>query len=395
MAAPSTKAQYQSAILKILVATDPKANTPEGKAQAKSVLQGMSLPQLKSFYATAKQKSKPQAALIQRAMGQAASQQQKAGVTKRSSRTSHSSRGKGTARSRSNIQFKSKTGGMTTKASKAASVGALRDGLKKAGVKGVSGKSRAQLQAMATQAQRKSTTRTAVSSGKTQRTIGGVSAQMRKDYNRVRSLLTTGRILDLLNAKEARGGKISVALRQQAANIKDLEQMPFSDPSDRYKAWLEKYKPVLKAAGLATGPGRMGTLLKSTKSAIAKSKSKSKGRKSRKSGRKSISSRFGAIAQQQRVPYYIAPAPKARRRAPFSVRAVPGTGAPAFSTLDRAEQSRILARLNGTSKSLRSKGAPRAVNAGDLFAYYDKTGKYAPKPKKSASQDRGAANRWY
>ena len=398
MAAPKTTAQYRSAILKLLVATDPKAKSKTGKAKAKAALAAMNLTALKAFYKKVTAQISKQQAIVQRAMGQATSQQQRAGVKKQAKKSSsrkksHSSRGRGTARKRSTIKFKSKTGGMTTKPSQAKSMAALKAGLKKAGVKGYSGKSRAQLQAMATQAQRRKTTRTAKSSGKTKRTIGGVSPTLRKDYNRVRSLISSMRLASRLVALQQSGKTVPQAIKQQSITLIDLDQIPLSDPKDRYVAWLDKYRKVLKAAGYSTAAGSWGKLTKRGRAAL---KSKSKSRKSRKkSGRKSVKARWGAIAQQQRVPYYIAPAPKVRRKAPFAVRAIPGTGAPAFSTLDRAEQKRILGRLNGTAKSLRSKGAPRKVGAQALFNYYDKKGPYAPKSKKAKSQKRGAANRYW
>ena len=56
--------------------------------------------------------------------------------------------------------------------------------------------------------------------------------------------------------------------------------------------------------------------------------------------------------------------------------------------LSRAKQQTILRQLNNGAKSLRGKGAPRKVNAQELFNYYDKKGRWAPRSKKGSGNRR-------
>ena len=120
-----------------------------------------------------------------------------------------------------------------------------------------------------------------------------------------------------------------------------------------------------------------------------KYKAPSKSRKSRKSrGRKSVATRYQGLPQSQRVPYYIAKTPTRRVKAPFVVRAIPNTGAKPFRSLARPQQQKILTQLNGGASILRGKGAPRKVKAQDLFNYYDKKGRWAPRTKKGSGNRR-------
>ena len=198
----------------------------------------------------------------------------------------------------------------------------------------------------------------------------GTRAAMRKsrpgamgDYNRIRKLLKSGAI------------KPVMAWGKPLLGVEDVQ---LSDTAARHKFFREKYAPVLKQAGLKSGPGNMGKLKKSVK-------------KSKSGGRKSVSARYQAIKQQGKVPYYLAKGTVRRigggPGGPGVVRVVPGSKAPAFNTLPEAEQRRVLAYLNSEKgKSLRGPGASRKVDTQGILNLKKAEAQAAAKRKKAAAQ---------
>jgi hypothetical protein len=390
VAQPETKAQYISAIKQIA-----KAINDPIKPQQAAEMQSYGIDDLKGVYADFKKAAAQQQRSIKQAMGKAQGQkQQKRSAA--SSRKSHSTRGKGRARKASDITFKSKTGGKTSKASQAKNKTVIVQALKKQGVKANTRMTRAQLQAKLTQANRKKTVRKTKSGAKfsSSARAGGVSPALKKDYNRVRGLMQapnyalSTRLAEVYASGKKANGRLVVSQQMinKALKPRNLDSFQSAVAEERYQMFLEFYKPLLKQAGYSTARGTMGKLTKAGRRMLSKSKSKSKSR------RKSVADRYESLSQQQRIPYYVAPrlpatkpdgTRRSPRRAPFRVLAVAGSGAPAFTTLDAAEQRRILNRLNGSAKSLRAKGAPRSLDIQAWFDWKNKAGKFAPPKSKS------------
>lgn len=397
MAQPQTKAQYISAIKQIA-----KAMNDPIKPQQAAEMQSYSVDDLKGVYADFKKAAAQQQRSISQAMGKAQGQkQQKRSAA--SSRKSHSTRGRGRARKASDITFKSKTGGKTSKASQAKNKTVIVQALKKQGVKANTRMTRAQLQAKLTQANRKKTVRKTKPGAKfsSSARAGGVSPALKKDYNRVRGLMQapnyalSTRLAEVYASGKKSNGRLVVSQQMidKAMKPRNLDSFSSAVAEERYQMFLEFYKPLLKKAGYSTARGTMGKLTKAGRRMFSKSKSKSKS----KSRRKSVAARYESLSQQQRIPYYVAPrlpatkpdgTRRSPRRAPFRVLAVAGSGAPAFTTLDAAEQRRILNRLNGSAKSLRAKGAPRSLDIQAWFDWKNKVGKFAPPKSKSKSKGR-------
>ena len=190
------------------------------------------------------------------------------------------------------------------------------------------------------------------------------------------------RLIKIPKLLRSRVGKIMRAIKAGTVAVKQGKDTPskyaLSDARDRYTAFANLYKDERITR---------------------------KSRKSRKSKktRKSIKAVFAQV-QGQKFPYML----KKGYRVPARVvgggargagiiRAVPGSGAPAFSTLSDAEQAKVVAFLNANGKKLRGKGAgTKTVNLQAIKRQATaetqrrKSQKAARKSRKSI---KGAANR--
>lgn len=150
------------------------------------------------------------------------------------------------------------------------------------------------------------------------------------------------RLIKIPKLLRSRVGKIMRAIKAGTVAVKQGKDTPskyaLSDARDRYTAFANLYKDERITR---------------------------KSRKSRKSKktRKSIKAVYAQV-QGQKFPYML----KKGYRVPARVvgggargagiiRAVPGSGAAAFSTLSDAEQAKVVAFLNANGKKLRGKGA--------------------------------------
>jgi hypothetical protein len=324
---------------------------------------------------------------------------------------SHSTRGKGRARKASDIKFKSKSGLSTTKASQAKNKTVIVQALKKQGVAANASMSRAQLQAKLTQANRKKTVRK--SHGKKQFNssprAGGVSPALKKDYNRVRALMSapnyslSTRLAKVYASGKKADGRLVVTqqLVDKALKPRNLDSFTSAVSEERYQMFLQFYKPLLKKAGYSTARGTMGKLTKAGRRMFSASKSK-------KSVRKSVKARFQAIKQQGKFPYYLAKGSVRRigggPGGPGVVRVVPGKGATPFSRLSDSEKKKVLNYLNtDNGKSLRGRGAKRKVDVQGIINLKAKEkaakqaarqrAKAAAAKRKAAKQ--GSSNQWW
>lgn len=190
------------------------------------------------------------------------------------------------------------------------------------------------------------------------------------------------RLIKIPKLLRSRVGKIMRAIKAGTVAVKQGKDTPskyaLSDARDRYTAFANLYKDERITR---------------------------KSRKSRKSKktRKSIKAVFAQV-QGQKFPYML----KKGYRVPARVvgggargagiiRAVPGSGAAAFSTLSDAEQAKVVAFLNANGKKLRGKGAgTKTVNLQAIKRQATaqtqrrKSQKAARKSRKSI---KGAANR--
>jgi len=429
-----TKKDIQSAIL---------ALAPQGgKAQIQSVISGLTKAQLALMLESMQQEegiaktqagaqAAAQAAAVVaqqggskrqvKAAAQAAAQATEAamgGKRKASSgrSKSHSTRGKGRARKASDIRFKSKSKGMTTKASQAKNKTVIVQALKKAGVQASTRMTRAQLQAKLTQANRKKTVRKTRSGAKLPSSprAGGVSPALKKDYNRVRALMSgpnyplSTRLAKIYASGKKADGRLVVTqqLIDKALKPRNLDSFKSAVAEERYQMFLQFYKPLLKKAGYSTARGTMGKLTKAGRRMFSAAKSKAR----KKSARKSMKARYQAIKQQagaQKFPYYLAKGYVRRigggPGGPGVVRVVPGTGATPFSRLSAGEKRKVLNYLNTKNgKSLRGKGAKRKVDVQgiiNLKANEKAAKQQARRRAKAAAQKRkaakGSSNQWW
>lgn len=324
---------------------------------------------------------------------------------------SHSTRGKGRARKASDIKFKSKSGRSTTKASQAKNKTVIVQALKKQGIAANAKMSRAQLQAKLTQANRKKTVRK--SRGKKQFNssprAGGVSPALKKDYNRVRGLMSapsyslSTRLAKIYASGKKANGRLVVTeqMVDKALKPRNLDSFTSAVSEERYQMFLQFYKPLLKKAGYSTARGTMGKLTKAGRRML--SASKSTGRK--KSVRKSVKARFQAIKQQGKFPYYLAKGSVRRigggPGGPGVVRVVPGKGATPFSRLSDSEKKKVLNYLNtDNGKSLRGRGAKRKVDVQGIINLKknEKAAKQASRQKAKAKRQaakKGSSNQWW
>jgi hypothetical protein len=326
---------------------------------------------------------------------------------------SHSTRGKGRARKASEIRFKSKSKGMTTKASQAKNKTVIVQALKKAGVQASTRMTRAQLQAKLTQANRKKTVRKTRDGAKLPSSprAGGVSPALKKDYNRVRALMSgpkyplSTRLAKIYASGKKADGRLVVTqqLIDKALKPRNLDSFKSAVAEERYQMFLQFYKPLLKKAGYSTARGTMGKLTKAGRRMFSTAKSKSR----KKSARKSVKARYQAIKQQGKLPYYLAKGYVRRigggPGGPGVVRVVPGSGATPFSRLSEAEKRKVLNYLNtDNGKSLRGKGAKRKVDVQgiiNLKANEKAAKQQARRRAKAAAQKRkaakGSSNQWW
>lgn len=324
---------------------------------------------------------------------------------------SHSTRGKGRARKASDIRFKSKSKGMTTKSSQAKNKTVIVQALKKAGVQASTRMTRAQLQAKLTQANRKKTVRKTRSGAKLPSSprAGGVSPALKKDYNRVRALMSgpnyplSTRLAKIYASGKKADGRLVVTqqLIDKALKPRNLDSFKSAVPEERYQMFLQFYKPLLKKAGYSTARGTMGKLTKAGRRML--SASKRTGRK--KSVRKSVKARFQAIKQQGKFPYYLAKGSVRRigggPGGPGVVRVVPGKGATPFSRLSDSEKKKVLNYLNtDNGKSLRGRGAKRKVDVQGIINLKknEKAAKQASRQKAKAKRQaakKGSSNQWW
>ena len=203
-----------------------------------------------------------------------------------------------------------------------------------------------------------------------------VKSQKAKSQKQARTSAKSQKLL------RSRVGKIMRAIKAGTVAVKQGKDTPskyaLSDARDRYTAFANLYKDERITR---------------------------KSRKSRKSKktRKSIKAVFAQV-QGQKFPYML----KKGYRVPARVvgggargagiiRAVPGSGAPAFSTLSDAEQAKVVAFLNANGKKLRGTGAgTKTVNLQAIKrqataeTQRHKSQKAARKSRKSI---KGAANR--
>jgi len=297
-------------------------------------------------------------------------------------RKSSSAKNRSLAKSRTAIS-KTKGGGRGRDPSKAKNMDVLRQTLINLGVDAsrLKGKKRAALEQMV---------RFQYLKGKTTKGGGtGLKSSLpksfAKDYNRIRRLIKDGKIAPVTISGVTAYG---------------VEDVPLSDVKARYEAFFQAYARALKQAGLNTGRGKMGALPKGKtfegKSVVSKAKSrKAKSRKTAKL--KSVKTRFDAIKQQGKVPYYLARGSVRRigggPGGPGVVRVVPGTGATPFNKLSEAEKRRVLAYLNTEKgKSLRGKGAKRTVDIQGIINLKSNE-KAAAKARRQAAKSRAKSKK--
>jgi hypothetical protein len=170
-------------------------------------------------------------------------------------------------------------------------------------------------------------------SSKSKKSMGApLTSNQRKDVARIAKLIKEGTIA-------AQG------------NITTYSKAAGNTRQRKAAAFINKYKPKVKAAGLKVAAGEVG---------LAK-----KARKVTKKRRMSVAKRYESIAGQKK-PYYVAKGRTYRigggAGGPGVVRVVPKTGAQPFKSLS-ADEKRAVAQFLVTpeGKKLRGKGAKRTI----------------------------------
>jgi len=189
------------------------------------------------------------------------------------------------------------------------------------------------LQSMPAKTTAKKTTAKKRKSSKSKKSMGApLTSNQRKDVARIAKLIKEGTIA-------AQG------------NITTYSKAAGNTRQQKASAFINKYKPKVKAAGLKVAAGEVG---------LAK-----KARKVTKKRRMSITKRYESIAGQKK-PYYIAKGRTYRvgggAGGPGVVRVVPKTGAKTFKSLT-AEEKKAVAQFLASpqGKKLRGKGAKRTI----------------------------------
>jgi hypothetical protein len=170
-------------------------------------------------------------------------------------------------------------------------------------------------------------------SSKSKKSMGApLTANQRKDVARIAKLIKDGTIA-------AQG------------NITTYSKAAGTTRQKKAAAFIKKYKPKVKAAGLKIGAGEVGK--------------QKKVRKATKRRRVSIAKRYASITGQKH-PYYVSKGRTYRvgggAGGPGVVRAVPKTGAETFKSLSSDEKKAVAQFLaSPQGKKLRGKGAKRTI----------------------------------